>query len=240
VPVPIGSKRRPGSFDLLVQEMTLRVTGPEELYEEARAAGMAVWEQVQSFGVRHPEFRTSKRPVDVPPDAVGIVRDLAEAAGAAGVGPAFAVRGAVLDHVGRFLARRQREVTVACGGTSFVLSRRRARLAVGLDDEGRTGVAAIVIRPELGPQGVATAVRGGMEVGAVPPGPRGRLADGLVVVATSCALAEAARSAAAAILGRHDSVPAALAYLRRVRGVHGALVVRGTRIGVAGSLELAA
>ena len=92
--VPIGAKRRARSFNLLVQEMTLRVTGPEELYEEARAAGMAVWEQVQSFGVRHPEFRTSKRPVAVPEDAAGIVRDLAEAAMVAGVGPAFAFRGA--------------------------------------------------------------------------------------------------------------------------------------------------
>ena len=51
---------------------------------------------------------------------------------------------------------------------------------------------------------------------------------------------ENATTGATAVLSRPNSLKAALAYLQRVPGVHGAMIVRGDHIGVAGSLELAA
>ena len=39
--MPRRLKRKARSFDLYVQDMMLRVTAPEELYEEARVAAMS-------------------------------------------------------------------------------------------------------------------------------------------------------------------------------------------------------
>jgi len=229
-----GSKKKARSFDLYVQDMVLRVAAPEELYEEARVVAMNFSEKLQAYGIRDPDFRTSNRPVVVPDDAPAIVREMARVARLAGVGPAFTIQGAITDHVGRFLALRLPEVLVSNGGDYFVVTRKRARLGIhpGTDPGGRP--LALVVRPELGPQGIFTTAAGRLELAADP-------SDTLVVVASSCMLAEAAATAAARMLRRSDGgFAAALGFLQRLPGVYGGLVVQGEQIGLAGGLELAA
>jgi ApbE superfamily uncharacterized protein (UPF0280 family) len=230
MPLRLWHKAR--HFDVPVEHMVLRITGPEELYEEARAAGMHFWEQIQSYAVRNREFQSSKRPLAVPEAAPSIIREMTELSGRAGVGPMFAFRGALTEFVGRMMAGRVREVMVSCGGDHYVVTRRRARLAVHHPGYARGDSLAVVVKPELGPQGIYTTV-GKLEL------PR-EAGDGLVVVANSCILADSAAAAASAILAKPGALRAALRYLRGIPGVHGALVMRGERIGVAGSLELAA
>jgi uncharacterized protein len=207
--------------------MLLRITGPADLYEEARAAGMHFWEQIQSFAVRHREFQTSKRPLPVPEDAAPIVRRMVELSARAGVGPMFSFQGALTEFVGEMVARRLREVVVSCREDRFVVSRRRARLPVQRASAANGGSLAVVLKPALGPHGIYSTLGNGS-------------GDGLVVVATSCILADAAAAAATAILARAGRLDAALGHLNGIPGVHGAIVLRGDRIGVAGSLELAA
>ena len=229
--MPLRWKTRYRPFDVPVQDLMLRVTGPEDLYEEARAVGMQFWEQIQSYSIRNPEFRSSKRPLAPPEGSPEIVRRMAAEAAIAGVGPMFAFQGALTEHVGRRIAERIGEVIVSCGGDHFVVAQRRARLPV--HPAGHRGSPlAIVVKPELGAQGIHTTAGGEL--------PAAASADGLVVVARSCILAAAAAVGASAILSKPDSLKTALAYLQRLEGVHGAVVVRGERIGVAGTLELAA
>lgn len=224
-------RRKARHFDVPVQDLTLRISAAEEMYEEARAAGMHFWEQIQSYAIRNPAFRSSKRPIEVPEDAPLIVRQMTEQSALAGVGPMFTFRGALTEFVGRKLAEAVHEVAVACGEDHFVITRRRARLALG-PSGGRTDGMGLVVKPEIGPQGIYAALdRSPMRSGR---------ADGLVVVARSCILADAASAAATAILSRPNSLRAALTYLQRLPGVHGGMVIRGERIGVAGALELAA
>ena len=227
-----SSRKKQHSFELQIQDMVLRVSAPEDLYEEARAAGLHFWEQVQSYGIRDKEFRTSRSPVTVADDAPSIIREMAGVSRSAGVGPSFTIQGAVTDHVGRFLALRSPEVVVVNGGDYFVVTRKRSRLGVPAvtDPEGQS--LGIVIRPELGPHGVFSTA-----------GRRQRpadVADGLVVVASSCMLADAAAAMAMAIMNRRQDVQTVLGYLRSLRGVHGAVLVQGRQIGVAGGIELAA
>jgi uncharacterized protein len=225
-------RRKARHFDVPVQDLTLRISAAEEMYEEARAAGMHFWEQIQSYAIRNPAFRSSKRPIEVPDDAPLIVRQMAEQSALAGVGPMFTFRGALTEFVGRKIAEAVPDVAVACGEDHFVITRRRARLALGPSPRGRHDGMALVVKPEIGPQGIYAALeRSPMRSGR---------ADGLVVVARSCILADAAGAAATAILSKPNSLRAALTYLQRLPGVHGAMVIRGERIGVAGALELAA
>ena len=59
-------KKKPHSFNLQIQEFVLRVSAPEEYYEESRAAALSMWEQLQSYSVRNPDFRSSKNQPSFP------------------------------------------------------------------------------------------------------------------------------------------------------------------------------
>jgi len=220
-------RRRPRAFDIQIQDLTLHITAHEDYAEESRAAALSFWEQLQAYGLRDPDFRTSKRPLtQVAADAPEIVKEVVSAASSAGVGPMFTFRGAVVDQVGRFLAEQLSEVTVACDGDYFIKAKKRLKLAVK-----RRGGEPITIALEPGRGvGVSTTLGRGRSGG----GP-----DGLAVIAVSCMLADAAAAGVQACLPKQDGFGMALHYLQRVPGVRGGVVVTGDRIGVSGRVEIA-
>jgi ApbE superfamily uncharacterized protein (UPF0280 family) len=220
-------KRKHEHFDVPVQDLLLRITGPDYLYEEVRAAGMLFWEQIQSYAIRNPPFRTSKRPLEVPETAPPIIQEMARSAAAAGVGPMFTFQGALTEYVGRKLRDALSDLTVSCGEDHFVVTRRRMRLAV------HPGLGlAVVVKPELGPHGVF--------VKLTPGGEPGEVLGGMVVVGQTCIVADAAAAAASAIVHKNDGFRTALGYLKKLPGLHGALLIQGHQIGVTGALEIAA
>ncbi len=207
--------------------MVLRITASPDYEEESRAAALSFWEQLHSYALQHPEFRQSKRPLPVPEQAPGIVREMVEAATGAGVGPMFTFQGAVTDQVGRFLARAMPELTVACEGDYFILTRKRLKLAVK-----RRGGEPINVVLDPDPRGVGVSTTLGRGRGFGP--------DGLAVIAESCMAADAAAAGVQAILPKPDGFRLALQYLQKVPGVRGGVVVQAERIGVAGGVEIAA
>lgn len=216
-------RRRPKSFDIQVEDLTLHITAKDDFAEESRAAALGFWEQLQSYALRDPGFRTSKRPLrSVADDAPQIVKEMTRAATGAGVGPMFTFRGAVVDQVGRFLGEQLSDVTVACGGDHFLKVRKRAKLAVK-----RRGGGPIVIVIEPVDEGIGVSTTTGRG------GP-----DGLAVIAASCMAADAAAAGVQAVLPKPDGFGMALHYLRQVPSVQGAVVVVGDRIGLVGRVEI--
>jgi ApbE superfamily uncharacterized protein (UPF0280 family) len=221
-------KRKPRTFEIQVQDMTLHIQAATDVDEESRAAALSFWEVLHAYSIRDPSFRESKRPVTVSEEAPEIVREMAATAGRAGVGPMFSFQGAVTDHVGRFLAREVNEVTVNCGGDYFIRSRRRQKLTV----VRRPGSPVAIVVP---------ATRDGVGISMASGNGNGRAeVDGMAVLAESCMLAGAAAAGVQAILSKEDGLQIALAYLKKVPGVIGGVVFLGERIGMAGGLELAA
>jgi ApbE superfamily uncharacterized protein (UPF0280 family) len=221
-------RRKPKTFDIQVQDFTIRITAAPDLVDESRAAALTFWEQLQSYSLQHPEFRSSKRPLAVPEHGPALVREMVAAASNAGVGPMFAFRGAVTDSVGRFLARQASDLTVECGGDLFILRKKRTKLVVHGRESGSP--VSVVVEPRSGGTGISTATGRGRS-GASP--------DGLAVIASSCMLADAAAAGVHALLAKPDGLRAALQYLEGVPDVQGGVVVQGERIGVAGRVEIA-
>jgi ApbE superfamily uncharacterized protein (UPF0280 family) len=220
-------KKKSRSFDIQVQDLTLHIQAGTDFNEESRAAALAFWETLQAYTLRNPEVRNSKRPIDVPDDAPEIVKELVTSARKAGVGPMYSFQGAVTDHVGRHLSRDVDDVTVNCGGDYFILGRKRQKLTVSIQPNG--SALAIVVPPSKRGLGVSMSVD------------RGRATvDGLAVLADSCMLADAAAAGVQALLPKENGLASALLYLKKVRGVLGGVIVMGPRIGVAGSVEIAA
>jgi ApbE superfamily uncharacterized protein (UPF0280 family) len=207
--------------------MVLHITASPDLEEESRAAALSFWEQLESYGLRNPEFQESKRPIDLPQDAPDIVREMILASGNAGVGPMFTFQGAVTDQVGRFLARDAHDLTVSCGGDYFILTRKRMKLAVK-----RRGGDPITVVVEPRSQGVGVSTTLGRGRGGEGP-------DGLAVIAGSCMAADAAAAGVQAILPKPDGIRKALKYLERVPEVIGGVIVVGDQLGFAGRVEVA-
>ena len=231
-------KRRPRTFEIQVQDMTLHIQAATDFNEESRAAALSFWEQLHAYTIRNPAFSSARRPIDVPADAPDIVREMVSSARRAGVGPMFSFQGAVTDHVGRFLARDGQEVTVNCGVDYFIRSRKRQKLTV----VRRPGSTVAVVVPSS-KQGVGVSMSSGARShdGAVRGSDgHGSSLDGLAVLAESCMLADAAAAGVQAILMKEDGFGTALGYLKKVDGVFGGLVISGERIGLMGSLEIAA
>lgn len=220
-------RKKPRSFDVQVHDVLLRITASPDLEEESRAAALSLWEQMQSYSLQHPEFRESKRPLPVPEGAPEIIREMVRSAAGAGVGPTFCIRGALADQVGRFLSAQVGELTVAVDGSFFIVTRKRMKVTV---HRGAGEPLSVVVVPRR--QGVGLATTLGRRVSGE--------ADGWAVLAETTMLAEAATAGIQAILPKPDGFHAALAYLRKVPGVLGGLVVRGDEIGLAGGLEIAA
>jgi ApbE superfamily uncharacterized protein (UPF0280 family) len=224
-------RKAPQSFDVPVHDMVLRVNAPLDYYEEARAAAMGFWEQLQSYGIRNPAFRTSKRPLEsIPEDAPEIVRRMVEISSSVGVGPMFTFPGALTEHVGRTLERFVPDIVVVNGGDYFITSRKPSKLTVY--QRGDESPLSVVIRPSQCPMGIYTTM------GSVHA--PSDTVDGVAILANSCILADAAAAGVMAILKRPESFAGALAFLRRLKGVYGGLVVHEDRIGVAGGVEIAA
>ena len=219
-------RRRAKAFEIQVQDLTLHITAPEDFAEESRAAALSFWEQLQSYGVRDPAFRSSKRALTrIASDAPPIVQEVVSAASAAGVGPMFSFRGAVVDSVGRLLGEQTGDVTVSCDGDYFIKAKKRKKVAV----RRRGGEPLTIVLAAAKGIGLSTTLGRGRG-GAGP--------DGLAVIAQSCMLADAAAAGVQACLRKPDGFGMALHYLQRVPGVSGGVVVVGDRIGVAGGVEI--
>jgi ApbE superfamily uncharacterized protein (UPF0280 family) len=220
-------RRKAKSFEIQVQDLVLRITANDDFAEESRAAALSFWEQLQSYALQHPEFRSSKRPLAAPAaEAPQIVREMVAAASAAGVGPMFTFRGAVVDQVGRFLLQSLNEVTVACGGDYFIKAKKRLKLAVK-----RHGGAPITVALEPDPRGVGVSTTLGRGRGTGP--------DGLAVIADTCMAADAAAAGVQALLPKERGFAQAVRYLKGVPSVRGGVFVVGERIGLAGAVEIA-
>jgi ApbE superfamily uncharacterized protein (UPF0280 family) len=223
-------KRKPQSFDIQIQHMVLRVQASADYVEECRAAALSFWDQLNAYATGHPAFRNATEPVQVADTAPEVIREMSRAAGSAGVAPMTTMRGAMIDHVGRFLGRSVSELRISSGGDAFVVTKKPVKLSVLRRTDG-TGIS-VVLHPRNGGVGVSTLSgdRRAAELGV----------DGLAVLASSCTVADAALAALQTILAEPRSLKRALAHLERIDGVMGGLVVQGTQIGVAGGVEIAA
>jgi ApbE superfamily uncharacterized protein (UPF0280 family) len=228
----VARGKKADNFEMQISGTTLRLTASEDLYEESRASAMQFWDRLSSYSARNHEFRASKRPIELPEDAPEGMRSIAVQAAAAGVGPMFAFKGALTDHVGAFLARRQSDVVVATGGGYYASTKQRTKLTVFRGEERGEGFA-IVVDPRHGPLGVYTTMgRSDLTTHNV---------DALVVLATSCTLADAAATYALGLLDKPDEqLTRTLAYLQDVPGIVGAIVLQDGRIGLGGAVEIAA
>ena len=114
------------TFEVVHGETDLQVSAVRDLTHEAVVIVAALRADLEGYIGSHPRFAESFVPVEADADAPEIVRAMAAAGLAAGVGPMAAVAGAVAERVARALSAYSAEVIVENGGDLYIVGSHRA------------------------------------------------------------------------------------------------------------------
>lgn len=220
-------------FTVRYRQSDLLISAASDLSEEARRKLAQLHEELLSFIAAHPRFGESLVPYAVPDGAPPVVRRMAAAAAAFGVGPMAAVAGAFAQLVGEELLERSGELLVENGGDLFVASARERIVGIFAGSSVYSGRLALRLPPCPGGMGLCTS---SATVG--PSLSLGR-ADAAVVLADDAAAADAAASALGNLVKGSRDIGPALEKVSGKPGVRGCLVLLGEHLGAAGSVELA-
>jgi ApbE superfamily uncharacterized protein (UPF0280 family) len=222
-----------GSFEVHVGNLTLRIGATDDLRDQARIMALKHWEQLEAYIAGHSSFKTSFVPMSVGAEAPVVVRAMASAAEAAGVGPMVTLPGALAEALARDLSAHTREVVVSTEGDTFSMHRRPQTFVV--EPTMGSGHAGIGLRiDETGPFAFYASTG------------RSRINPGIGharVVATLAdhgAVADAAARAHGLAQLQPTHVDRALTAALRLsdHGLRGVVILAGSQIGVWGKMEV--
>jgi hypothetical protein len=165
-------------------------------------------------------------------DAPDIVRDMAQAARVAGVGPMAAVAGAIAEVVGKDLLVYTPEVIVENGGDIFMKVSQTSLIGVYAGESPFTGKIALEINPEETPLGICTSsgtVGHSLSLGS---------ADAVIVLSHSTSLADAAATAIGNKVIAADDINVLIEQVKAMPGLVGVVIIKGDRMGMWGKVKL--
>jgi ApbE superfamily uncharacterized protein (UPF0280 family) len=220
------------SFQVKLKETDLHISADKDLSAQAFEAVETHRKELEEFIEKHPVFRETFKPYEVPGDAPQIVKDMAEAASPANVGPMAAVAGAIAETVARHLLKFSTQVIVENGGDIFIKTSVPRSIGVFAGTSPLSNKVSLLIRPEQTPLGVCTSA------GTVGPSVSLGAADAVVVLSKSCALADAAATAIGNRVHKAEDIDKALKYAQGIEGVSGVVIIKDDQMGVWGEVEI--
>lgn len=220
------------TFEVVHGETDLQVSAVSDLHVQAEEVVAALRADLEGYIAAHPRFAESFVPLDVEDQAPEIVRAMAAAGLAAGVGPMASVAGAVAERVARGLVDVSSEVIVENGGDLYLIGRTRRTVQLLAGDSPLSGRIAVVVQPESLPLAICTS--SGRVGHSVSLG----TAHAVTVLAPEGAIADAAATAAGNLVHSEADIERALTRALEVPGVRGAVIVVGERVGARGEVEL--
>jgi ApbE superfamily uncharacterized protein (UPF0280 family) len=220
------------AFEVTVKETDLYLRARSDLKQEAYELVLKYRRVLEEYIEGHPLFLTSLEPLAAEKNAPPLVIDMAEAAQKAGVGPMAAVAGAIAEAVGRELSAFSPEVIVENGGDIYLKSLTRRRIGIYAGKSPLTKRVGLEIEGEETPLGVCTSS------GTVGHSLSFGLADAVVVLSPSTALADAAATAIGNLIRRPEDIPGGIEFARSIGGLKGVVIIQGEQVGVWGELKL--
>ena len=220
------------SFSVVVKETDLYVRARRNLKRKALKAVLKYRALLEKYIERHPEFLTALEPLEVGEDAPQIVKDMAEAARKAGVGPMAAVAGAIAEYVGRELLPFSSEVIVENGGDIFLKTLKKRLVGVYAGESSFTGKIALEIQPEETPLGICTSS------GTVGHSLSFGRADASIVLSPSTSLADAAATAIGNLIIEASDIPRGIDFAKNVEGIKGVAIIKDDQIGIWGEVKI--
>jgi len=225
------------SFPVRLKESDLLISVDKESFQrdletEALSLLAGLRRDLEQYIWHDPEFQTTLIPHHLLPGAPRIVRMMAAAARRSGVGPMAAVAGAVAEMVGRGLLRFTKEVIVENGGDIYMKTCHTRKVAIFAGNSPFSEKIGLKLAPHTGGYGICTSSA------TVGPSLSFGSTDAAVVVSASAALADAAASSLGNLIHCEEDFAPALKKTCKIKGVQGAVVILGDKLGVQGDIEL--
>jgi hypothetical protein len=220
------------SFTAVVRETDLYIRAQRNLRRKALKAILKYRSAIEGYIKREPAFLTSLVPLPIDEDAPRIVSEMLSASQRAGVGPMASVAGAIAEWVGRELLPFSEEVIVENGGDIFLKLTKERAVGIYAGGSPFTGRLALEIAPEETPLGVCTSsgtVGHSLSLGK---------ADAVIVLSPSAALADAAATAIGNIIEEADDIPRGIELAQDIKGVKGAVIIKGDKLGLWGEVRI--
>jgi len=217
-----------------LMETDLHIMAADRVDDPALALVAEARAEIERYIARHPEFLHALVPLPDDDTAPAIIRTMLSAARRAGVGPMAAVAGAVAECIGQGLEKLgHNEVIVENGGDIYVRREKACTIAIYAGESPLSGRVGIRLERQQMPCGVCTssaAIGHSLSLGT---------SDAAVVIARQTAFADAL----ATRLGNEvregaDGLNRALAVVKEIDGVTGAVVIAGEKLGAWGDLQL--
>ena len=215
-----------------VKETDLYIRAQKNLLEEAEASILKYRAYLEEYIKMNPQFLAVLNPIEVADDAPDIVVEMAQAARKCGVGPMAAVAGVIAEYVGKDLLAYSDEVIVENGGDLFLKVLTQKQVGIYAGESPLSGKLALEIRPEETPMGMCTSS------GTVGHSLSYGVADAVIAVSTSTALADAAATAIGNMVKDVCDINKAIEYAMSVDGLDGIVVIKGSDMGVWGKVRL--
>ena len=220
------------SFGVIAGETDLFISAISDLSTEADAAVRVCRADIEAFIALTPKFAESLEPYDVPETAPEIVKQMAAAGRAAGVGPMAAVAGAVAEFVGRALILKSPDIIVENGGDIFIAATAPRRLSIYSGSSPLSNKISVVIKPEMTPLGICTSS------GTVGHSVSFGRADAAVVMSPDTALADAWATRIGNMVSGPADLDKALAAAQNASDLTGVLIIVGDKLAVWGNVEI--
>ena len=188
---------------------------------------------MEAYIANDPTYAVILSPYHPGAGAPEILVRMAEAAATAGVGPMAAIAGAVAEYIGRALRKEYgcREVIVENGGDIY------ADIVEGMDIPVFAGQSPLsekigIFIPEGGRIGICTSS------GTVGPSLSFGMADAVMIVCDDSALADSYATAFANKIHTKQDVNKAIADIRQIPAVKGAICIKDDMFGICGEYGL--
>jgi ApbE superfamily uncharacterized protein (UPF0280 family) len=220
------------AFKVTVKETDLYIRARSDLKRQAHELVLKYRQMLEEYIEGHPSFLTSLEPLAVDDDAPPLVRDMAEAAEKAGVGPMAAVAGAIAERVGSELLDFSTEVIVENGGDIYLKSLKQRLIGIYAGKSPLTGRVGLEIEGKDTPLGVCTSS------GTVGHSLSFGKADAVIVLSRSTALADAAATAIGNRILKPQDIPGGIKFAQTIKGLKGLVIIQGEQVGVWGEVKL--
>ena len=220
------------SFQIAVKETNLNIQAHTDLSQEAIRATLKYRQYLETYIRQYPEFRTALSPLPLSSPAPAIVMDMMESARQTNVGPMAAVAGAMAEYIGRDLLELSPEVLVENGGDIFVKKNTETVFSIYAGISPLSMSTGILVEQQKKPFAVCTSS------GTLGHSKSFGTADAVSVLASSCALADAAATALCNRIKKESDIEKAIHQGKRIQGIQGIAIIMGKQIGLWGGLKL--
>lgn len=216
------------------KETDLCIMGERDLSKEAIECARKYRKEIEDYIKIDPSFEKSLEPVDALEGAAPIVERMIRAGRTAGVGPMAAVAGAVAEFVGEDLLKYSKEIIVENGGDIFIKSSRDRRFGIYAGESPLTGKLSFEIIAGDTPTGVCTSS------GSIGYSLSFGKADAVCIISKDTALADAVATRTGNMITKAEDIEKGISFAKSIRGVEGAIIIVGSRLGTWGKIKLEA